>query len=73
MRWFKRMWRREPVRVFTGLQGTVTLATQGLVLFDAWDPTVDQLAYVNGLVAAVALAWGFTGVRNRVSPLADDQ
>lgn len=52
-------WRKmHPVRFVSAVAGTVQLSTQGLVLFQVWHPTVDQLAYVNGLVVALAAVWG---------------
>lgn len=66
------MWKsikREPVRWFSALSALVPLGTAGLITFDWWHPTVEQLAYVNGLPAAVALGLGVTVVRNAVTPV----
>lgn len=60
--------RREPVRALTVLAGLVPLITNGLIIFDVWSPTSEQLAYVNGAPAAVAVILGFTVVRNAVAP-----
>lgn len=62
----------EPVRLFVGVNGTVVLLTQGLVVFGWWTPTADQLAYVNGFVATFATVWGVTRLRNRVNSPAVD-
>lgn len=67
----KALWahiRREPVRWFAGANALVPIATTGFILFDWWEPTVEQLAYVNGLPAAVGLAIGVSLVRNAVTP-----
>ena len=60
--------RREPVRYFTVASGLIPLITTGLILFDWWHPAVEQLAYVNGLPAAIAVVFGVTIVRNAVTP-----
>lgn len=60
--------KREPVRYFTVAAALTPLITTGLILFDWWHPAVEQLAYVNGLPAAVAVAFGVTVVRNAVTP-----
>lgn len=57
----------EPVRWFSAASALVPLGTTGLIVFDAWHPTLDQLAYVNGLPAAIALAVGVSVVRNAVA------
>lgn len=60
--------RREPVRTLTVLSGVVPIVTDGLVLFGAWRPTLEQLAFVNGVPVALGAACGWTIVRNRVTP-----
>jgi hypothetical protein len=62
--------KREPVRWFAGANGLVPILTTGLILFDWWHPTVEQLAYVNGLPAAVGVAVGVSVLRNAVTPVA---
>ena len=57
----------EPVRWFSAVSALTPLLTTGLIIFDMWKPTLDQLAYVNGLPAAVALAVGVSVVRNSVA------
>lgn len=68
---FTHLWanlKREPVRWFTGLSQLVPLIVTGLLVFDAWNPNAEQLAYVTGLPAALALVFGVTIVRNAVTP-----
>lgn len=74
--------KREPVRALTAAAGVVPIVTTGLVLFHAWDPTDEQLAYVNGVPVALGVALGWTIVRNavaskvnveRVDPVVADQ
>lgn len=60
--------RREPVRWFTVLSALTPLITTGFILFDWWHPTIEQLAYVNGFPAGIALAFGITVVRQAVTP-----
>ena len=67
----RKLWaniKREPVRWFTGLSTAVPIAVNGLIIFDAWDPTVEQLQYVLGVPAALAAVFGFTIVRDAVTP-----
>lgn len=58
----------EPVALFTGLAVLVPLITNGLVVFDAWAPSPDQLAYVNSAVAVIASAFGIKVARDHVTP-----
>lgn len=60
--------KREPVRWFACIDALVGLFCTGLVVFDAWNPTLDQLAFVTGATAVVANALGFTIVRQAVTP-----
>lgn len=60
--------RREPVRWFTATSQLIPVIVSGLLVFGAWDPTPEQLAYVSGAVAAIAGAFGFTIVRQAVTP-----
>jgi SNF family Na+-dependent transporter len=60
--------KREPVRWFAAIDGLVALLSTGLIVFDAWHPTLDQLAFVTGATAVVASALGFTIVRQAVTP-----
>ncbi len=59
--------RREPVRFIMGVQGTVSLLINGLVVFEAWDPTAEQLAFLNGAVVSLGTVWGFTSTRAAVA------
>lgn len=66
------MWnaiKREPVRWFSAANALVPVVTTGFITFDWWHPTIEQLAWVNGLPAVVGLAFGVTVVRNAVSPV----
>jgi hypothetical protein len=58
----------EPVALFSALATLVPLVANGLVVFNAWGPTADQLAYVNGATVVVAGALGVTGARRLVTP-----
>ena len=60
--------RREPVRVFVALDILTAWIVNGLVLWDVWQPTDEQLAWVNGTWVTVAAAFGFTIVRQAVTP-----
>lgn len=59
--------RREPIRFLMGLQGTLIAIINGLVIFEVWDPTAEQVSYLNGFVIALATAWGFTSTRSAVA------
>ena len=59
----------EPVALFTGLATLVPLATNGLVVFDLWAPTADQLAYVNSAAVVMASAFGIKVARDHVPPV----
>lgn len=60
--------RSEPVRALSVAAGVVPLVADGLIVFDAWNPTVEQLAYVNGAPVALGVALGWKVVRNAVAP-----
>lgn len=61
--------RREPVRTLTIAAATVPIVADGLVVFNVWDPTGEQLAYVNGLPVVLGAVFGYTVVRNAVTPV----
>lgn len=65
---WQRVWTGEPVALFAFLATIVPLVTSGLVVFGAWHPTVEQLAYVDGVPAIVALAFGIRVTRAKVAP-----
>lgn len=60
--------KREPVRAFTIANGLAPIVVSGLLVFDAWQPTDEQLTYVVGLPAAVGIVFGVSAVRNSVTP-----
>lgn len=60
--------KREPVRWFTGLSTVVPIIVNGLLIFNAWNPSVEQLQYVLGVPTAIAAVFGFTIVRSAVTP-----
>lgn len=61
--------KRNPVRVFVAVDTFIsTVVIQGLVIFDLWDPTAEQLAYATGVVGAIAAAFGISVVHNQVTP-----
>lgn len=59
----------EPVALFTGLATLVPLVTNGLVVFNAWAPTADQLAYVNSAATVIAAGFGIKVARDAVTPI----
>jgi len=58
----------EPVVLFTALATLVPLITNGLVVFNAWSPTAEQLAYVNGFVLVASSGFGIRAARQHVEP-----
>ena len=61
----------EPVALFTALATLVPLITNGLVVFGAWSPEADQLAYVNSATLVVSAAFGVRASRAAVTPEGD--
>lgn len=59
----------EPVALFTALAMLVPLVVSGLVVFDAWSPTADQLAWVNGATIIIAGSFGIKVTRSNVTPV----
>ena len=68
----KRLWEGEPVYVLTFLATFVPMIASGLVVFQAWSPTADQLAWVTGVPATVGAGFGIA-VRRNVSPVGPNQ
>lgn len=67
----KKIWeiiRKEPARFFAALGALVTGLINGLTTFDLWHPTVEQLAYSNGLVGLFAAFFLATFLRGAVTP-----
>lgn len=66
---FKRLWSGEPVFVLTFIATIVPLVTSGVVVFDIWSPSADQLAWVNGVPVMFAAAFGLQVTRQKVAPV----
>lgn len=60
--------RREPVRAFTAASILASWIIAGLTVFDLWHPSEDQLLWATTSVATIAGAFGFTVVRQAVTP-----
>jgi hypothetical protein len=65
---WKYMLDSEPVALFTMLGSIVPLITNGLVVFNAWSPSADQLAYTNGVVVALSAIIAGSTARTQVTP-----
>lgn len=66
-----RLWatlKREPVRWLTGLQVLWVAAIGGLLVFNMWQPSADQLQWTLGVPVVLANIFGFTIVREAVTP-----
>lgn len=60
--------KREPVRWLAGLQVLWVAVVSGLLVFGWWSPTADQLQWVLGVPVVIANVFGFTIVREAVTP-----
>ena len=65
---FAFVWNSEPVALFVFLATIVPLVSSGLVVFEAWAPTAEQLAWTNGVPVALAAALGIKVTRAKVKP-----
>lgn len=60
--------KREPVRWLAGLQVLWVAVVSGLLVFEAWSPSADQLQWTLGVPVVLANIFGFTVVREAVTP-----
>ncbi len=67
----KKIWeiiKKEPARFFAALGVFWSGLITGIVQFDLWHPTVEQLSYANGFVGLVASFLLATFLRDAVTP-----
>lgn len=67
----KKFWdviKKEPTRFFAASGALVTSLINGIVVFDLWHPTVEQLSYSNGFVGVLAAFFLATFLRSSVTP-----
>ncbi len=61
--------KREPVRFWAAVTGIIMALFPVLTLFGVIDWSVDQIAAVLALFAAIGVTFQFFFVRNKVSPI----